>query len=68
MNQPSSLAVRHVVGAEGDEPLLRCGHMNAASLQPIQVNIPGVLESHSRDAERMGLDLIQQAVKRLRLA
>lgn len=68
MDESATSAVGHIVGAEGNKSVLRSGHMNAASLQTFQINVPCVLESHSRNAKRMGLDLIKQDIKRINAA
>ncbi len=68
MGQPAAFAVCHVVGAEWDEFFLRSGYMNTAALQPLKIEIPRILKSHSGYAEGMALDLIQEAVEWIRVA
>lgn len=54
------LAIGKVVKAEGNQLPVRSDHMNATSLQSLQVYIPGVLESHSRNAQKMALCAIRK--------
>ena len=55
------------MGAEGNQSLLRRGDVHTTALQSIQIQIPGVLERHSGNAERMALDPVYEIGKTVRL-
>lgn len=38
------------------------GHMNPAFLQPLQIDIPDILERHSRNAEALFMDLLDKQI------
>jgi hypothetical protein len=56
----AAAAVGHIVGAKRDQFVLRRCHVHAASLQPFEIDIPRVLKSHTRDAQRMALNPIEE--------
>ncbi len=66
--QALSFAVGHIVNAEGNQSPVWCCHMDATALQALQINIPGILESHTRDAQEVALSPIQKTDRSIAVA
>jgi len=55
-------SIKNIIGAKRDQFSIFCGHMDSASLEPLQVQVPDILKSHGSETEAVFLKLADQAV------
>ena len=58
----TSAAVGKVVGTKRYESAFRTDHMDAAIAEALQIEVPGVLKRHGRNAEGIGLNPMEKIV------
>ena len=54
--------VGQIVGAKRHQPSIRAGGVDVAIAQALQVEGPGVLKSHARDAKSVGLFALEENI------
>ncbi len=52
-----------VEAAEGDEPAVGPGDVDAAAAEPVEIQAPGVLKSHGRDSKGMAAGLTEKLIE-----